>query len=133
MLKLSSSSPFHIKQLAPSLRTNGESVTLNMTEFRRLVEAIAESIRLNEKWYLQKYPDVKEAVDRGSIASARQHFIKFGFAEGRLPYQPKVDEAWYLKTYSDVADGVKAGRIRSGAQHFLEHGAFEGRLYKPPR
>jgi hypothetical protein len=46
---------------------------------------------VNERWYLQEYPDVAAAIQYGVFTSASQHFERDGFREGRLP-----SENWSL-------------------------------------
>jgi len=56
-----------------------------------------------------------------------QHFIGYGYFEGRRGGLPKVDEQWYLQTYRDVAQAVQSGQIASATEHFEIIGAAEGR------
>src|SRR5260221_12220763 len=42
----------------------------------------------DEDWYLRHNRDVAQAVERGFFASGLQHFLFFGFAEGRQPIPP---------------------------------------------
>ena len=44
------------------------------------------SILVNEKWYLEAYPDVAEAMKGGIYKSGQAHFDLAGFREGRMPY-----------------------------------------------
>jgi hypothetical protein len=37
----------------------------------------------DEAWYLDRYPDINEAVKRGAIPSGYRHFVEFGQQEGR--------------------------------------------------
>jgi hypothetical protein len=43
-------------------------------------------IQVNEKWYLESYPDIAEAIRSGVYKSAQAHFDQAGFREGRLPF-----------------------------------------------
>jgi V8-like Glu-specific endopeptidase len=56
--------------------------------------AYVQGIDIN--YYLQQNPDVAAAK-----IDPVQHFIEFGWAEGRLA-NPVFDEAWYLAAYADV-------------------------------
>jgi glycosyltransferase involved in cell wall biosynthesis len=78
-----------------------------------------ELIDFDEPWYLDTYPDVKQAGGR-----PLRHFLLFGIFEGRAPnaYALHFDRNWYLETYPDVA------RYGDPLQHFLRHGAAEGRI-----
>jgi hypothetical protein len=44
-----------------------------------------DSVEVDEDWYRHRYPDVAAAIDMGNLASARQHFVQFGYFEGRDP------------------------------------------------
>ena len=89
-----------------------------------------KDVIVDEEWYLSQYPDVKEHIP-GQFLSARDHFIRFGYQEGRVPIKPIFNEAWYLTTYPDIAEAVRSGRLKSGYDHFIESGYKEGR--KPSR
>ena len=88
--------------------------------------AVAQS-DFDEEDYLRVNPDVREAVHRGQIESGRQHYVGYGYFEGRLGGMTKVDERWYLRKYPDVAVAVREGRVASAAEHFHLIGAGEGR------
>jgi hypothetical protein len=85
-------------------------------------------MKFDEAWYLSKYPDVREAIKRGAIASGREHYIQFGYFENRMPIALLVNEKWYLDTYPDVAKAIKAGVYKSGQAHFDQAGFGEGRM-----
>lgn len=46
--------------------------------------AIAARMRADEAAYLARYPDVAAAVARGTFSSGRDHFDRYGRAEGRI-------------------------------------------------
>jgi len=55
-------------------------------------EALREVLRpflghtvVDEDFYLRAYPDVATAIAKGDISSGREHFIDFGYFEGRVP------------------------------------------------
>jgi hypothetical protein len=85
------------------------------------------NVVIDEQWYLSQYPDVVPEIRPGRFRSARDHFIKNGYREGRLPTDPRVDEAWYLTTYPDVAEAIRSGDFKNAYHHFVEHGYAEGR------
>jgi hypothetical protein len=93
-----------------------------------LISTLLRGVEIDEQWYLAEYPDIKQAIERGKIASARDHFIKHGYREGRHAVRVKVDESFYLRTHPDVAEGIEVGEIRSAQEHFDDHGRDEGRL-----
>jgi hypothetical protein len=89
-----------------------------------------EDVLVDEVWYRSQYPDVNGQIP-GQFLSARDHFIRFGYQQGRIPIKPIFDEAWYLTTYPDVVEAVRSGRVKSGYDHFIQNGYAEGR--KPSR
>jgi hypothetical protein len=81
----------------------------------------------NEEYYLNSYPDVRNAVNVRAISSGLQHFQQFGLAEGRVNVSPYFDEGLYLRKYPDVAAAVSSGSLKSGLQHYIQNGEVEGR------
>lgn len=83
------------------------------------------SLLVDERWYLQKYPDVANAG-----VSALDHFMTVGWAEGRNPCA-LFDTEWYLKQNPDVE---VAGL--NPLTHYTDFGWTEGRkphpLFDPP-
>ena len=82
------------------------------------------------EFYLGRNPDVAAAVEAGVIASAFDHFVQFGLAEGRVPsslVEQMFDSAFYLANNPDVAAAVDAGVFANAMQHFLLNGQIEGR------
>ena len=81
----------------------------------------------DENYYLNSNPDVKAAVQAGTIKSGLEHFQKYGLAEGRGGVSPYFDEGLYLQKNPDVATAVANGSIKSGLQHYIQYGEAEGR------
>jgi phospholipase/lecithinase/hemolysin len=79
----------------------------------------------DEKYYLQKYPDVAKAITNGTIPDALTHFRNFGKYEGRDP-NPMFDTKYYLEKNPDVAEAVKKGGI-TPFEHFVNFGQYEQR------
>jgi polysaccharide pyruvyl transferase WcaK-like protein len=44
-----------------------------------------QTFGFDEGWYIWRYPDVKHAIDRKEIPSARMHYVLHGYKEGRAP------------------------------------------------
>lgn len=108
---------------------NGEvQVSLTYDELVRLMKLMACSVHVDENWYLARNPDVVAAIRSGQVRSARQHWVEFGYFEGRLPGPLAIDPDWYMGAYPDVAQAVAAGVTQSPHSHFLEFGYQEGRL-----
>ncbi len=49
--------------------------------FQSCLRSVIENIPLNEAWYLETYPDVRDGIAKKIIASARQHYLNYGFRE----------------------------------------------------
>jgi hypothetical protein len=92
---------------------------------------ILRRISFDETWYLTKYRDIRDAIEKGSVVDARQHYVRFGYYEHRLPYKIDVDAVWYLETYPDVKVAVERRHYTSGQAHFETAGFREGRLPYP--
>jgi hypothetical protein len=45
-------------------------------------------VKVDESWYLEAYPDVKDGIEDGRFESAQAHFFKHGYDEGRRPEPP---------------------------------------------
>lgn len=122
--------PFSVVKKSLQFKSvHGEvQVSLPYDELVHLVKLMARSVHVDEDWYLAGNSDVVTAIRSGQIRSARQHWIEFGYFEGRLPSQLAVDPDWYLNRYPDVAQALAAGAIESPHSHYLEFGYQEGRL-----
>ncbi|MBD2258297.1 calcium-binding protein [Pseudanabaena sp. FACHB-2040] len=80
----------------------------------------------DEAFYLSKNADVAVAVRGGALPSGYDHFINYGWVEGRNP-SAFYDEAFYLAENSDVAAAVSQRVVQSGLQHFMLYGHQENR------
>lgn len=51
----------------------------------------------DEGWYLSRYADIAQAVAGGTFASGRDHYIRFGYSEGRNGCADQADDNndWY--------------------------------------
>jgi ectoine hydroxylase-related dioxygenase (phytanoyl-CoA dioxygenase family) len=85
--------------------------------------------QFDEAGYLRLYPDVAEAIARGDEVSGWNHYLNFGFSEGRQPND--FDEAFYLAAYPMAQLEIRQGHARSPLQHFLLLGRGRGYLPKP--
>ena len=126
--------PFEeIKAFLTFAAVKGElTVSATYSQFTALIRTLLQGIEVDEAWYVRQYPDVAEAIRRGVITSAREHFLNDGYFEGRLPFEIKVDEAWYLEQNPGVAEYIARGDLESAQQHFTENGWREGRKPRPP-
>ncbi|MDR3536141.1 MAG: hypothetical protein P4L71_06540 [Acetobacteraceae bacterium] len=96
-------------------------------DFIKLLHTLIAGIEVDEGWYLERYPDIAEAIRQGLVPSAQQHFTRDGYFEGRQPYPITIDEAFYLEKYPGIADAIREGIVASAQQHFDENGYHEGR------
>jgi hypothetical protein len=106
----------------------GPVVEIVEDRLKQVLIPVISRIEFDEEFYTKSYADVAEKLRAGELSSARDHYIRFGYFEDRLPRSIAVDENWYLKTYTDVAEAVANGVLLSGKQHFLTRGFKEGRL-----
>ena len=94
----------------------------------QLLRQMIIGVEVNEAWYLERYPDIAEAIEQGIVKSARLHFVNDGYFEGRMPFPIRVEERYYLAHNPGVSEYVRKGMLESGQQHFEENGYAEGRL-----
>jgi len=81
----------------------------------------------DESLYLIENPGVADAVVEGLFSSGFEHWLDFGFSEGRSP-QFAFDEEFYLASYPGVADALANGLFVNGLEHYVWFGQAEGRL-----
>lgn len=98
---------------------------------RSLLVPMIQSIDFDERWYLEKYKDVKEAVAKGHVPSAHAHYVISGYFENRMPRRILVDERWYVATYRDVGEALKKAHWKTAQEHYDDIGYKEGRLPRP--
>lgn len=103
-------------------------VQIDKVTLAQLLEAAFGKL-VDERWYLKRYPDVAEAIRKGAVKSASQHYFQAGIHEGRAPYEIGIDSTAYLAKHQDVAEAVNKGAYRSGRDHFLTSGFAEGREF----
>ena len=87
-------------------------------------------LEFDEAFYLEKNPDVAEAVRRGDWPSGFTHYCVTGKAKGRAAARP-VDADWYVSAYPQAALEIAAGKATSAADHYYRLGKFRG--YLPSR
>ncbi len=103
------------------------NVSGSYEDFIKLLRIMLTGIVVDEAWYLERYPDIAEAIRQGSVVSAQQHFTTDGYFEGRQPFPIAVDERFYLQQYPGIGDAIREGIVSSAQQHFDENGYQEGR------
>ncbi|NER78778.1 MAG: hypothetical protein F6K42_04210 [Leptolyngbya sp. SIO1D8] len=80
----------------------------------------------DETYYLANNPGVAAAVNGGFFSSGYEHFVTFGWREGRNP-SSLYNEAFYLAANPNVAAAVNANFFSSGFEHFILFGHTEDR------
>jgi hypothetical protein len=104
-------------------------VALPETLMRRLLgAAIRQKGEFDERFYLETYTDIANAVRNKRVASGFDHYVETGYFENRLPRRLVVDEAYYIQENPDVADGIRRGIVKNAQDHFDNAGFAEGRL-----
>jgi hypothetical protein len=83
----------------------------------------------DDEYYLETYPDIREALRTGEFFCGFEHFIRHGAEEGRYGCV-YFNERAYLARHPDVAHDVREGRIRSGEAHYVKYGHNERRLLR---
>jgi hypothetical protein len=122
--------PFDIlKSLLTISSVKGElMVSCTYENLVQMLRQVIIGVEVDERWYLERYPDIADAIEQGKVQSARVHFVNDGYFEGRMPFPIHVDERYYLSQNKGVAEYVRKGMLESGQQHFDENGYAEGRL-----
>ena len=86
--------------------------------------------KINEDFYLSRYPDVAKAVKNKEFENGYHHYIQCGKKEGRQPVPPipsNFIEGDYLELNPDVAKAVKNKQFVSGAHHYMIYGWKDNR------
>jgi hypothetical protein len=122
--------PFEVLKSYVSISAGTGELVVNCgyEDFVGLIRRLIAGVEVDDAWYLDRYPDIADAIGKGIVPSPRAHFVNDGYFEGRWPFAIKVDEDYYLKQNSGVAEYVANGNLASGQQHFDENGYREGRL-----
>jgi hypothetical protein len=113
------------------LASSSDYIAVDRYFFNECLRPLIDKIELDEQWYLQKYPDVKQAIAKKIVKSAKEHFVRFGYFEHRLPYRIDVEEDWYLEQYPDIKGAIEKRKFKSGQEHFEASGFREGRIPHP--
>jgi hypothetical protein len=122
-----------LNTLLPSVKIKDGSISLSISDLRKILEIALAGVKVDEKWYIGQVPELRREMPRGKFQTVSDHYYAHGYLESRLPERPAVDEHYYLRTYPDVADAVKAGQVKSAFDHYIQNGYREGRLPMPPK
>ena len=92
------------------------------------MQPVLAKIKVDDDWYLHRYPDVRLAIENGIVPSASTHYTRFGYFENRMPHRVEVDPDWYLQEYPDVRTAIERQEYTSAQDHFENSGFAEGRF-----
>lgn len=86
----------------------------------------------DDRYYIDRNPDIRQAIGGGAFSSGLEHFQDFGIREvGReltvSPFWTPQQEQLYLQLNPDVNSAVRRGQVASGLGHFILFGEQEGR------
>ena len=77
--------------------TNG-SLVIDQHFFIFCMQPILAKIKVDDEWYLTRYPDVRLAIDNHVVPNVAAHYTRHGYFENRMPYRIEVDPEWYLQS-----------------------------------
>ncbi|EHH68268.1 glycosyltransferase [Gluconobacter morbifer] len=80
----------------------------------------------NPDWYLQRYPEVADAIRQKIYLNPLHHYLTNGDPTAYDP-NPWFSEAFYTSHNPDVAATTQAGAIRNAYEHFVRFGIAEKR------
>jgi hypothetical protein len=95
------------------------------------MQPVLAKIKVDDDWYLRRYPDVQLAIDSHTVPNASAHYTRHGYFENRMPYRIEVDADWYLREYPDVRLAIEREEFTSAQDHFETVGFAEGRFPYP--
>jgi hypothetical protein len=104
-----------------------ETLTMSRSGFLALMQELLAFADFDEAWYLSTYKDVAAAVAQKQFKSARDHYLNYGYFEGRLPNARGFDAAYYAKQHADVVRAMKGSDPAKMLEQYLSHGYAEGR------
>ena len=108
-----------IRRMVEVSTVRGElRVSLAYDDFVKILRMMISGIEVDEGWYLKENGDIAQAIAKGAVGSAKQHFVDDGYFEGRRPFPMPVDERWYLEHNADVAESVRKGVVSGGGAAF---------------
>jgi hypothetical protein len=102
-------------------------VSFNRADLASMIRAAVTCVPVDEAFYLAAYKDVAAAIELGRYRSAREHYVKSGYLENRIPYEFDLDADWYVNVYKDIAAAAAANPSFDARQHFHFKGYKEGR------
>ena len=117
-----------MRQEQVNFSEDASQVMVSRGVFLMLLRPLLLRVRFDEAYYRQANPDLAQAEAAGVLVGMREHYLDFGYFEGRLPCFVEVDAGFYVKEYPDVAVGILEQKVKSAQSHFELCGFKEGRL-----
>lgn len=105
-----------------------EKILVSADWLESMLQIVARQVKVDEEYYVSRYPDVAAAINMGKFKSASHHYETFGFIENRQPYVIAVDSDYYLSSNPDIKEGADGEQELSAQIHFEKFGWKEGRL-----
>lgn len=109
-------------------QTNDGSLLVDKHFLIFCMQPALAKIKVDDTWYLERYPDVQLAIDNNVVPSAAAHYTRHGYFENRMPYRIEVDPEWYLQQYPDIRMAIQREEFTSAQDHFEKVGFAEGRF-----
>jgi len=72
-------------QLGIDPGAQGADTPVDRRAVMNALRLFVRTIAVDEQWYRESYPDAAQAIGDGDFASASEHFVDFGYFEGRSP------------------------------------------------
>lgn len=109
---------------------SGKTIQMSKSAFKNFLSSLALTQEFDEEFYLECYPDVKKALESGSVPSAKDHFLYFGVFEGRIPSKSSFNAEKYIELNRDVQSYIEGSENPSGKalEHYLNFGYKEWRF-----
>jgi hypothetical protein len=105
----------------------GRYLSIPAEVFKLMMASLIKQGFFDERWYLETYPDVAQAIRNGRLKSALDHYAFTGYYEGRSPGPKPIDQAWYLEQNKDVEEAITLQDVVDAQEHYNQNGYFEGR------
>jgi GT2 family glycosyltransferase len=84
----------------------------------------------SERFYLERYPDVRHLIAIGQFRNGYQHFLTYGAFELRRP-SADIDLSYYRDAHSQVRNDLNAGLVRDAFAHLRDAGLRLGLAAAP--
>ena len=102
-------------------------MAVSVPVLRAIIFVSISELPFEPEFYLNTYPDIRQAYEAGEITDLKTHFINSGYFEGRLGAEPAFDEQFYKSTYPDIVKALETGKTSLAFEHHVRAGAFEDR------